>query len=61
MVHISKWPLTGKQAPVKDEQSYVTPMEPIRVPFGETWIVDFNNPKTLKLIDELSQRSTINV
>ena len=61
MLNIIKFPSTGfSQKPVEDDgASHIGPMDPIKLPFGEAWIVDFNNPKTMKLIDELSQRSTI--
>ena len=60
MLKIIKFPSTGlQQKPAEEGASHIGPMDPIKLPFGEAWIVDFNNPKTMKLIDELSQRSTI--
>ena len=61
MLQIIKFPSTGKPTPVEEGASHIAPMDPIKLPFGEAWVVDFNNPKTLKLVDELSQRSTIAV
>ena len=61
MVRIQKWPSTGPSKPVEagSTSTHIEPMDPLKLPFGESWIVDFNNPKTLELINELSQRPTI--
>jgi hypothetical protein len=60
MVHVFKWPTTDPRTSVVEPgASYIAPLDPMKSFVGDYWIVDFNNPKTYKLIDSLRSRSRI--
>ena len=64
MVSILRWPSTGlvPPSPVETDtigHTHIEPMDPLKLPFGNQWIVDFSSPETYKLIDELNNQTVL--